>query len=56
MNKTALETYHGQADVDIFAKTYDKEGPAIITASLKEIKEAYQEFMQDLLLESQEAY
>ena len=24
MNKTALETYHGQADVDIFAKMYDK--------------------------------
>jgi activator of HSP90 ATPase len=55
MNKTALKTYHGQADIDIFAKTKEQD-PAIITASMKEIKEAYKEFMQDLLLESQEAY
>ena len=47
--------YHNQADVDRWAKEPD-EKPGIMTASLKAIKEAYQEFIDDLMLEAQEAY
>jgi len=47
--------YHGQADVDKYAKQGDYEDRIMFT-SLKQIKEAYDEFMDDLLLESQEAY
>ena len=47
--------YHNQADVDEYAKIPD-EKPGIMTASLKAIKEAYQEFIDDLMLEAQEAY
>ena len=58
MKTRSLETYHFQADIDVYSKTIrrDDTPTAIITASLKEIKGAYNEFMQDLLLESQEAY
>ena len=47
--------YHYQADVDIFAKS-DDNYTGYLTARIKDIKDAYNEFMQDLLLESQEAY
>ncbi len=47
--------YHEQADIDIFAKVPDLSD-RIIRTTLKEIKDAYNEFMEDLLLESQEAY
>jgi len=47
--------YHYQADVDIYAKKDDTVA-GIITATMKQIQEAYQELMDDLLLESQEAY
>ena len=53
MNKAKM--YHGQADIDKFAKQDDRDA-GIITASLRQIREAYQELMDDLLLESQEAY
>ena len=47
--------YHGQAEIDKYAKEPD-EKPGIMTASLKAIQEAYQEFIDDLMLEAQEAY
>ena len=47
--------YHGQAEVDEFAKRPDTT-PGIMETTLKAIEEAYKEFMQDLMLESQEAY
>lgn len=52
---TKSKVYHGQADMDKWAKYGDSDA-GIVTASLKQIKEAYQELMSDLLLESQEAY
>ena len=52
---TKSKVYHGQADIDKWAKYGDSDA-GIVTASLKQIKEAYQELMSDLLLESQEAY
>ena len=48
--------YHNQADVDAYAKIPDDLEPAIIATTMKLIKEAYQEFIDDLMLESQEAY
>ena len=51
----ALNIYHGQAEKDIFAQVPDLSD-RIIRTTMKEIKEAYDEFMQELLLESQEAY
>ena len=50
-----LRTYHGQADFDEFSRKDDKRFN-IPASSYKQIKEAYKEFMDDLLLESQEAY
>jgi len=47
--------YHNQADVDKYAKEPD-DRPGIVTASMKAIQEAYKEFMDDLMLEAQEAY
>ena len=57
MNNTKgkLKMYHNQADKDIFAQVPDLTD-RIITATMKQIQEAYQELMDDLLLESQEAY
>lgn len=52
---TKSKVYHGQADMDKWAKFGDSD-TGIITASLKQIQEAYNELMDDLLLESQEAY
>lgn len=51
----AINIYHGQAEKDIFAQVPDLS-ERIISTTMKEIKEAYDEFMQELLLESQEAY
>lgn len=51
----AINIYHGQAEKDIFAQVPDLSD-RIIRTTMKEIKEAYDEFMQELLLESQEAY
>jgi hypothetical protein len=50
-----LDIYHGQAEKDIFATVPDLSD-RIIRTTMKEIKEAYDEFMSDLLMESQEAY
>lgn len=57
MNERA-KMYHGQAGVDNYAKYIykDESIPYIITASMKQINEAYKELMDDLILESQEAY
>lgn len=55
MNNNNLNIYHGQADKDIFAQVPDLTD-RIIRTTMKEIREAYNEFMQDLLLESLEAY
>ena len=55
MNNKELKIYHGQADKDIFATVPDLSD-RIIRTTMKEIKEAYDEFMQDLLMEAQEAY
>lgn len=52
-NKT-LRMYHNQASEDHFAKQQDT--PCIVQVSFKQIKEAYNEMLQDLLLEAQEAY
>lgn len=52
---TKSKVYHGQADMDKWAKFGDSD-TGIVTASLKQIREAYNELMDDLLLESQEAY
>lgn len=54
-NNKGLKMYHGQATKDIFAEVPDLS-ERIISTTMKEIKEAYNEFMQDLLLESLEAY
>jgi len=48
--------YHGQAEVDVFAKIPDDIENRIITTTIKAIKEAYNEFLDDLLIEAQEAY
>ena len=53
MNKAKI--YHGQATVDKDAKTQDDRIYIPVT-SFKAIQEAYQEFMDDLMMESQEAY
>ena len=53
--KAMLKVYHGQAEVDIFAKVPDLS-ERIIRTTMKEIRAAYDEFMEDLLLESMEAY
>lgn len=48
--------YHNQAEVDDFAKVPDDLSERIITTTMKAIKEAYNEFMNDLMIEAQEAY
>lgn len=52
---TKSKVYHGQADIDKYAKYGDTEAK-VITANIKQIMESYQEFMNELILESQEAY
>ena len=55
INNKGIRTYHYQADEDKFAKKPD-DFTGYATASMKDIKAAYDEFIQDLLLEAQEAY
>lgn len=55
MNNNKLKMYHYQAEKDIFAEVPDLSD-RIIKTTLKEIKAAYNEFMEDLMLESMEAY
>lgn len=50
-----LIMYHNQASKDPFAMVPDLE-PAIISTTIKLIKEAYTEWLDDLMLEAQEAY
>ena len=54
-NNKGIRQYHYQADVDMFAKNPDNY-TGYNTANMKDIKDAYKEFMQELLLEAQEAY
>ena len=54
-NDNNLRMYHKQAKEDKYAKKND-DYTGYTTANLKDIKEAYKEFMQELMLESQEAY
>jgi len=55
MNSKSLTVYHGQADKDIFATIPDLS-ERIIRTTMKEIRAAYEEFMEDLMMESMEAY
>ena len=54
-NKGMLKMYHGQATKDLYAEI-PSLSDRIIRTTMKEIKAAYDEFMEELLLESQEAY
>lgn len=54
MNKKA-KVYHGQAEVDKYAKKNDYYDNVPVS-SYKQIREAYREFMDDLMMEAQEAY
>lgn len=54
-NNKGIRTYHYQASEDKYAKQPD-DYTGYVTANLKDIQAAYKEFMQDLILESQEAY
>ena len=54
-NYKGIRTYHYQATEDYYAKQPDNY-TGYFTARMKDIKDAYTEFMQDLLLEGQEAY
>lgn len=47
--------YHKQAEVDKDAKQFDLK-QRIIETTMQQILESYNEFMQDLLAEGQEAY
>ena len=51
-----LKMYHGQAAKDKFAMVPDDLSSRIVETTLKAIKEAYNEFLDDLIQESQEAY
>ena len=50
------QIYHNQAEVDLWAKQPDDMASRIIETTMDAILDAYNEFMQDLLAESQEAY
>lgn len=50
-----IRKYHYQASTDNYAKQTDNY-TGYTTASMKQIRESYKEFMDDLMLESQEAY
>ena len=55
MKTNNLKMYHNQAERDRFAEVPDLS-ERIIRTTMREIKAAYDEFMEDLLLESMEAY
>ena len=50
-----LQTYHYQTSKDWYA-VHTTTPSSIVEARLRDIKEAYDEFMRDLLTEAQEAY
>ena len=54
MNNNAI-MYHNQADVDKYAKEQDLK-QRIIETTMQQIIESYNEFMDELLAEAQEAY
>lgn len=56
MKKDNCVMYHNQAEVDLWAKQPDDLASRIITTTMQQIIDSYNEFMQDLLAESQEAY
>jgi hypothetical protein len=56
LNNDNLKMYHGQASKDPYAMIPDDLSERIISTTMKAIKEAYKEFMDDLLIEAQEAY
>ena len=56
LNNDNLKMYHGQASKDPWAMVPDDLSERIISTTMKAIKEAYKEFMDDLLIESMEAY
>ena len=53
--KKRAKIYHEQADIDRRAKK-EEYFDNIPSSSYKQIQEAYREFMDDLMMESQEAY
>ena len=52
---TKSKVYHGQADIDPYAKIEDFFD-GMVTTSIKQIMDSYHEMIDDLMLESQEAY
>ena len=56
MTEQNLLMYHNQASKDQFAMIPDDLGNRIIETTMKLIKEAYREYLEDLMLEAQEAY
>lgn len=48
--------YHNQTTIDKWAKVPDDLPSRIIETTMQAIMDAYDEFMQDLLQEAQEAY
>ena len=55
MNDNAV-MYHNQTTIDKWAKIPDDLPSRIIETTMQQILESYNEFMQDLLTEAQEAY
>lgn len=55
MNNQKAVMYHDQAEVDKWAKEPDLKS-RIIETTMQQIIDSYNEFMQDLLCEGQEAY
>ena len=55
MNDKNTNLYHYQADIDGFAKASDLAS-RIIETTMDAILESYNEFLQDLMYEAQEAY
>lgn len=54
-NKEKSVMYHQQAEVDKWAKEPDLK-TRIIETTMQQILDSYNEFMTDLMYESQEAY
>ena len=52
---SSLQIYHYQAEKDRYAEKPDLKS-RIIETTMKQILDSYNEFMQDLLTEAQEAY
>ena len=56
INTDNLKMYHNQASKDPWAMIPDDLEPRIISTTMKLIREAYTEWLDDLMLEAQEAY